>query len=98
MLSQMRKAEMVQSLKEDYVVLTDIVCEVIADIQADMLMLKKQKIAMPTLAEDKIILRKLDENYLKFNKKDPEKAVDIIEQIYELSDKYDKLRMAKDGR
>ncbi|MFC0323679.1 hypothetical protein ACFFHT_08970 [Gallibacterium melopsittaci] len=94
MLSTERKAEMIQSLKEDYVVLTDIVCEVVADTKADMLVLKRGKIDLSSLEQDKVLLHKLDQEYLSLCEKDQVKAVDIIEKIYELSDKYDKLRMS----
>ncbi|OOS00701.1 hypothetical protein B0186_05855 [Canicola haemoglobinophilus] len=94
MLSQDQKAEMVQSLKDDYVVLTDIVCEVVADTKADMLVLKRENFDVSILEQDMYRLHQLDNEYLSLCEKDHVKAVDIIEQIYELSDKYDKLRMS----
>ena len=93
MLSLERKAEMIQSLKEDYVVLTDIVCEVVADTKADMLVLQRENMNLPNLEQDRRLLHRLDKEYLLICEKDQAKAVDIIEKIYELSDKYDKLRM-----
>ncbi len=94
MLSAKRKAEMIQSLKDDYVVLTDIVCEVIADTKADMIVLKRENIHLSDFEQDKYRLHQLDNEYLSLCDKDQVKAVDVIEQIYELSDKYDKLRMS----
>ncbi|OOF88030.1 hypothetical protein [Rodentibacter ratti] len=94
MLTKERKAEMVESLKKDYVVLTDIVCEVVADTQADMIVLSREKGETAELKKDEMLLYKLDSIYDVHVTKSPEKAVDIIEQIYELSEKYDKLRMS----
>lgn len=95
MLSAERKAEMVQSLKKDYVVLTDIVCEVIADTKADMFRLGQADRPPIDLPQDKERLRKLEQVYVSSFETDPEKAVDVIEQIYELSKKYDTLRTEK---
>lgn len=94
MLTKERKAKMVESLKEDYVVLTDIVCEVVADIQADMIVLSREKGETAEIKKDEILLYKLDRKYdfHIFEEFNPEKAVDVVEQIYELSKKYDKLR------
>lgn len=92
-LSAEQKAEMVQSLKDDYVVLTDIVCEVVADTEADMFMLERGDQKIPELEQDEIRLSKLNKAYLSLYEQEPEKAVDVIEQIYEISEKYDKLRM-----
>lgn len=95
MLSAERKAQMVQSLKKDYVVLTDIVCEVVADTKADMFRLGQEEHPPIDLQQDKAMLRKLEQVYVSSFDTAPEKAVDIIEQIYEISEKYDKLRMEK---
>lgn len=94
MLSPERKLEMVQSLQDDHVVLTDIICEVVADTKADMIVLKRDNFDIPSLEQDQYLLQQLDNEYLSLCEKDQVKAVDIIEKIYELSDKYDKLRMS----
>lgn len=94
MLSPERKLEMVQSLQDDHVVLTDIICEVVADTKADMIILKRDNFDIPSLEQDQYLLQQLDNEYLSLCEKDQVKAVDIIEKIYELSDKYDKLRMS----
>lgn len=94
MLSPERKLEMVQSLHDDHVVLTDIICEVVADTKADMIVLKRDNFDIPSLEQDQYLLQQLDNEYLSLCEKDQVKAVDIIEKIYELSDKYDKLRMS----
>lgn len=94
-LSAEQKAEMVQSLKDDYVVLTDIVCEVIADTRADMFRLGQEERPPIDLQQDKERLRKLEQVYVSSFDTTPEKAVDVIEQIYEISEKYDKLRMGR---
>lgn len=94
-LNAERKAEMVQSLKKDYVVLTEIVIEVVADTRADMHVLKWENQQPPELEQDKKHLIGLKEAYSSLYKTEPEKAVDIIEQIYEISEKYNKLRMEK---
>ena len=93
-LNAERKAEMVQSLKKDYVVLTEIVIEVVADTYADMHVLKWEN-QQPELEQNKKHLMGLKETYSSLYKTEPEKAVDIIEQIYEISEKYNKLRMEK---
>lgn len=95
MISQERKKQMVESLKEDYVVLTDLVVEVVADTYADMHVLKWENQPPPELEQDKKHLMGLKETYSSLYKTEPEKAVDIIEQIYEISEKYNKLRMEK---
>lgn len=95
MLSAERKARMVQSLKKDYVVLTDIVIEVVADTKADMFILKWENQQPPELEQDKKRLLDLKKSYSSLYEKSPEKAVDVIEQIYELSKKYDTLRREK---
>lgn len=95
MISQERKKQMVESLKEDYVVLTDLVVEVVADTVADMHVLKWENQQPPELEQDKKHLIGLKETYSSLYKTEPEKAVDIIEQIYEISEKYNKLRMEK---
>lgn len=95
MISQERKKQMVESLKEDYVVLTDLVVEVVADTIADMHVLKWENQQPPELEQDKKHLMGLKETYSSLYKTEPEKAVDIIEQIYEISEKYNKLRMEK---
>lgn len=95
MLSAERKAEMVQSLKKDYVVLTEIVIEVVADTRADMFILKWENQQPLELEQDKKHLMELQEIYSSLYETEPEKAVDVIEQIYEISKKYDKLRMKK---
>ena len=95
MISQERKKQMVESLKEDYVVLTDLVVEVVADTYADMHVLKWENQQPPELEQDKKHLIGLKETYSSLYKTEPEKAVDIIEQIYEISEKYNKLRMEK---
>lgn len=94
-LNAERKAEMVQSLKKDYIVLTEIVIEVVADTYADMHVLKWENQQPPELEQDKKHLMGLKETYSSLYKTEPEKAVDIIEQIYEISEKYNKLRMEK---
>lgn len=94
MLSKERKIQMIESLKQDYVVLTDIMVEVVADTKADMFCLQLENRATAELAEDKKRLLQLDEEYMAYYKTSPEKAIDCLEKIYELSDKYDKLRMA----
>ena len=95
MISQERKKQMVESLKEDYVVLTDLVVEVVADTVADMHVLKWENQQPPELEQDKKHLMGLKETYSSLYKTEPEKAVDIIEQIYEISEKYNKLRTEK---
>ena len=95
MISQERKKQMVESLKEDYVVLTDLVVEVVADTYADMHVLKWENQQPPELEQDKKHLMGLKETYSSLYKTEPEKAVDIIEHIYEISEKYNKLRMEK---
>lgn len=95
MLSAERKAQMVQSLKKDYVVLTDIVIEVVADTKADMFRLGQAEQPPIDLLQDRERLRKLEQVYISSFDTSPEKAVDVIEQIYEISEKYDKLRMEK---
>ena len=95
MISQERKKQMVEILKEDYVVLTDLVVEVVADTYADMHVLKWENQQPPELEQDKKHLMGLKETYSSLYKTEPEKAVDIIEQIYEISEKYNKLRMEK---
>lgn len=95
MISQERKKQMVESLKEDYVVLTDLVVEVVADTYADMHVLKWENQQPPELEQDKKHLMGLKETYSSLYKTEPEKAVDIIKQIYEISEKYNKLRMEK---
>ena len=95
MISQERKKQMVESLKEDYVVLTDLVVELVADTYADMHVLKWENQQPPELEQDKKHLMGLKETYSSLYKTEPEKAVDIIEQIYEISEKYNKLRMEK---
>lgn len=95
MISQERKKQMVESLKEDYVVLTDLVVEVVADTFADMHVLKWENQQPPELEQDKKHLMGLKETYSSLYKTEPEKAVDIIEQIYEISEKYNKLRTEK---
>ncbi|OOF87947.1 hypothetical protein [Rodentibacter ratti] len=94
MLTKERKAEMVESLKKDYVVLTDIVIEVVADTQADMIALKLANKQPDELLEDKNRLLESKKAYSSLYKTNQEKAVDMIEKIYELSEKYDKLRMS----
>ena len=86
---------MVQSLKKDYVVLTDIVIEVVADTKADMFILKWENQQPPELEQERKHLLKLQETYTSLYETEPEKAVDVIEQIYALSKKYDKLRVEK---
>ncbi|WP_386695811.1 hypothetical protein [Lonepinella sp. MS14435] len=95
MLTQERKAQMIESLKKDYVVLTDIVVEVVADTKADMLMIELQAGQTDEMAKDEKRLLDIKKAYSALYKTNQEKAVDMIEQIYELSDKYDKLRIAK---
>ena len=95
MISQERKKQMVESLKEDYVVLTDLVVEVVADTVADMHVLKWENQQPPELEQDKKHLMGLKETSSSLYKTEPEKAVDIIEQIYEISEKYNKLRTEK---
>lgn len=95
MLSAERKAQMVQSLKKDYVVLTDIVIEVVADTKADMFILEYENQQPPELEKDETRLYELKNTYSSLYETEPEKAVDVIEQIYELSKKYDKLRVEK---
>lgn len=94
-LNAERKAEMVQSLKKDYIVLTEIVIEVVADTSADMHVLKWENQQPPELEQDKKHLIGLQKTYSSLYKTEPEKAVDVIEQIYEISEKYNKLRMEK---
>lgn len=93
MLSKERKAKLVESLREDYVVLTDVIVEVVADTEADMLILKMAGRNTPEQEKDKEKLCYLDEQYSKYFETDPVKAVDIAEQIFDLSEKYDRLRM-----
>lgn len=95
MISQERKKQMVESLKEDYVVLTDLVVEVVADTVADMHVLKWENAQPDDLELDKKCLLKTKEAYSELFRTNQEKAVDMIERIYELSDKYSKLRISK---
>lgn len=93
MLSAEYKAEMIQSLKDDYVVLTDVFVEMVADTKADMFRLEQEGYPLMELQKDREFLRKLERAYIETFKTTPKKAVDVFEQIYELSKKYDKLRI-----
>lgn len=93
MLTLERKKQMIESLKQDYVVLTDIFAELIADIQADMIVLSRENRAPAQLEQEKQKLRQLRTEYLQFVQRDQQQAVERIEQLYELAKKYDQLRM-----
>ncbi|AEC17052.1 hypothetical protein [Gallibacterium anatis] len=95
MLSKERKSQMVESLKKDYVVLTDIVVEVVADTMADMWVLSWEKRQPVELESDQKRLLEIKKAYSDLYLQDQEKAVDMIEKIYELSDKYSRLRKSK---
>lgn len=69
--------------------------EVVADTSADMHVLKWENQQPPELEQDKKHLIGLQKTYSSLYKTEPEKAVDVIEQIYEISEKYNKLRMEK---
>ncbi|MBN6078874.1 hypothetical protein [Aggregatibacter actinomycetemcomitans] len=85
---------MVESLKKDYIVLTEIFLEVAADIRADMSVLELENRAPAEIAEDRREVNTLEKEYMLVVDTDKAKAVDKIERIYELAKKYDDIRMA----
>ncbi|NMA74125.1 MAG: hypothetical protein GX963_08205 [Bacteroidales bacterium] len=88
MLSAERKAHMINSLKNDYVILTDVVIETIGDISSDMYF--TGELHQGDIEE----LASLRAAYALNMRHNPEKAVDIIEKIFELRDRYDLARAA----
>ncbi|WP_233117642.1 hypothetical protein [Aggregatibacter actinomycetemcomitans] len=95
MLSIERKKQMVESLKKDYIVLTEIFLEVAADARADIAMLELEKV-IEDASRERLEIRYLEDEYMSFvHTDDPVKAVDTIERLYEIAEKYDSLRMDK---
>ncbi|AEW76130.1 hypothetical protein [Aggregatibacter actinomycetemcomitans] len=94
MLSIERKKQMVESLKKDYIVLTEIFLEVAADARADIAMLELEKV-IEDASRERLEIRYLEDEYMSFVHTDPVKAVDTIERLYEIAEKYDSLRMDK---
>ncbi|MBE2897890.1 hypothetical protein HPC37_03360 [Pasteurellaceae bacterium 20609_3] len=93
MLNSQKKQFLRHSLEQDYVVLTDVVVETVADTKSDMLMLEmsgKRDAIQPQDKQELLALKKAYSNVYKTN---PEQAVNIVERIFELNEKYDKLRM-----
>lgn len=93
MLSEKEKSELVQSLKDDYVVLTDTVVEIVGDLKIDMAVLEFEGRALPNQKKDRQKLLKLKSEYSQIKHLDPVKAVDLVEKIFELAEKYDAIRM-----
>ena len=91
MLSEDKKSKLIQLLKDDYVVITDTVVEVVADTEADMLIVEKA--TNQDFKGDEKLLFNLKREYSDCYAQDPVKAIDIVEKIFELSEKYSGLRM-----
>lgn len=93
MLTVERKQQMLDSLKKDYVALTDVVLEVAADAVADMAVLKLEKRAPIEVEEESKEIRLLKREFVFLVEEDHQKALDKVERIYEIAKKYATLRM-----
>ena len=86
MLSEERKSQILSSLKEDHIPISDVFFETCADIKADMYYTGELSI------DDKKRVHELMSAYVKVMETEPEKTIPLIEQLYELRDKYDRTR------
>lgn len=91
MFTEERKQQMISSLEKDYVILSDVFSETVADVEADMSFTGELN-----LGEAKK-LKELKLEYVKNMDSNAQKAVEIIEAVYELRDKYDAARKVVDS-
>lgn len=87
MLSEKRKTQILASLKEDYIPMSDIFFETCSDILADMYFTGDLQ------SPDKFRTWELEREYAKVMKISPEKAIPLIEELYDLQEKYSQKRL-----
>lgn len=89
-LSEERKQQILNSLKEDYVPFSDVFHEICADTVADMLFIDATK--TESGKQDRLALHQLEKQYFSLI---PEKYMDVIpviEEVLALQHKYHQLR------
>ena len=91
MFTEERKQQMISSLEKDYVILSDVFSETVADVEADMGFTGELILG----EAQQLINLKLE--YIKNMDNNPQKAVEIIEAVYILRDKYDAARKVMDN-
>ena len=98
MFSQERRARLIASLKKDPVPVSEVFLETVAEVRGDMIDLKLENRLPKESEADKIVL---NTSALSFNKiiddskSDLNKAIDLMETVFALRDKYDALRFGK---
>ena len=98
MFSQERRARLIASLKKDPVPVTEVFFETVAEVEGDMIDLKLENRLPIESEQDKVLLNSNALSFLaiiKDNKSDFNKAIDLMETVFALRDKYDTLRFGE---
>lgn len=90
MFSEERRTRLIASLKKDPVPVSEVFFETVADIRADMGTLELRNESVDT--QDRELLNEMDNLYSTIHLTDANKAIDIMEVVFALRDKYDALR------
>lgn len=91
-LTEERKQQILNSLKQDYVPFSDVFHEICADTVADMLMVGA--LSTDEGKKDRKKISQLESNYFQLLPEKLEQLIPIIEDTLILHDKYQKLRLA----
>ncbi|MBO7081997.1 MAG: hypothetical protein IJR44_05675 [Neisseriaceae bacterium] len=96
MFSQERRERLIASLKKDPVPVSEVFFETVAEVEGDMVMLDLDNRLPKESDEDKIVVNKNALSFIEIIKNietnDLNKAIDLMEEVFALRDKYDSLR------
>ncbi|MBR2251642.1 MAG: hypothetical protein IJ881_04395 [Neisseriaceae bacterium] len=95
MFSTERRERLIASLKKDPVPVTEVFLETVAEVRGDMIMLDLDNRLPKESEQDKTVLNTSASSFNKIiddSKSDLNKAIDLMETVFALRDKYDSLR------
>ncbi|MBR5941281.1 MAG: hypothetical protein IKZ88_08480 [Neisseriaceae bacterium] len=98
MFSTERRARLIASLKKDPVPVTEVFLETVAEVRGDMIDLKLENRLPDESEADKTVLNTSALSFNKIiddNKSDLNQAIDLMETVFSLRDKYDALRFGE---
>ena len=98
MFSQEKRARLIASLKKDPVPVTEVFLETVAEVRGDMIDLKLENRLPDESEADKTVLNTSALSFNKIiddNKSDLNQAIDLMETVFSLRDKYDALRFGE---
>ncbi|MBQ9683332.1 MAG: hypothetical protein IJV35_08715 [Neisseriaceae bacterium] len=93
MFSTERRAKLMSSLQKDPVPVSEVFFETVSEVRGDMIILKSRHNSQ--YQQDYDLLNKTAKLYDEYHLTDLNKAIDAMEVVYDLRDKYDALRFEK---